>query len=89
MIVYGESQKALGRNPGGFFAPEEGDWMMTQTEKSKYENTEVLRQILNELRGKKFRLDCGHHVTLGHFLGNDITIINGKKHRIICSQCSY
>ena len=63
---------------------------MTREQKAKYENTDRLRLILRQLKGKKFRLDCGHHVTFGCNLGNDITIYNdSKKLKIICSQCSY
>ena len=64
---------------------------MTKAEKAIYEDADELRRLLYEvLAGKKFRLDCGHHVTFGHFLGNDITIYNGnKKFTIICSQCVY
>jgi len=58
-------------------------------EEQDYEDVEELRKLLSELKGRKFLLDCGHKVTFGHFLGNNITIMNGRKHRIICSQCSY
>ena len=50
---------------------------MTKEQKRQYEEPEVLREILKRmLAGKKFRLDCGHHVSFGHFLGNNITIYN-------------
>lgn len=62
---------------------------MTREEKKKYQDTEELRTILVRLKGKKFLFDCGHHITFGHFLGNDITIHNGKGLEIICSQCGY
>ena len=62
---------------------------MTNQQKEVYEDTEVLKQIIKNLKGRKFRLDCGHHVTFGYFIGNDITIFNGKTPKIICSQCSY
>lgn len=62
---------------------------MTKEKEKEYLDTEEPRRILVQLKGKKFRLDCGHHVTFGHFLGNDITIHNGKEPRIICSQCGY
>ena len=52
---------------------------MTKQEQEVYQDTEVLRHIIDNLKGRKFRLDCGHHVTFGHFLGNDITIRNGKE----------
>ena len=63
---------------------------MTNVEKTKYEETELLRNILERtLAGKKFKLDCGHHVTFLEVLGNDITIYNGKKLKIICSLCGH
>jgi hypothetical protein len=63
---------------------------MTKEKKSLYHGTDELRAILNKtLNGKKFRLDCGHHITWNTYLGNDITIYNGKKLKIICSQCGY
>ena len=62
---------------------------MTKEQEKEYEETEALRKIICELKGKKFRLDCGHHVTFGHFLGNDITIQNGPRPQIICTLCSY
>jgi len=61
---------------------------MTQAEKEKYQDTDVLREIFIQLKGMKFRLDC-HHVTFGHNLGNNITIYNNKKPEIICSCCGY
>jgi hypothetical protein len=62
---------------------------MTKEKKAAYEETETLKQFIQGLRGKKFRLDCGHHVTFGHSLGNAITIYNGKHPTIICSQCGH
>ena len=63
---------------------------MTKEEKERYDGPELLRDILiRTLNGRKFQLDCGHHVTFGTNLGNDITIRNGKKYKIICSQCGY
>jgi hypothetical protein len=63
---------------------------MTKEDKAKYGEPELLRDILiRVLAGKKFRLDCGHHVTFGHNLGTDVTVYNGKKLKIICSQCGY
>lgn len=63
---------------------------MTKKAEAKYEESESLRKILEQtLTGRKFRLDCGHHVTFGHNLGNDITIYNGKQLRIVCSLCGY
>jgi len=63
---------------------------MTKRQEGQYEDTEVLREILlKTLRGRKFRLDCGHHVTFGHNLGANVIIYNGKRVEIICSQCGY
>ena len=62
---------------------------MTQTEKAQYRPVEELKAVIAKLKGQKYRLDCGHHVTFGHFLGNDITILNGKEPRIICTLCGY
>jgi ribosomal protein L33 len=62
---------------------------MTRAKKEKYQDTEALREALLRLEEQKFRLDCGHHVTFGCFLGNDLTILNGKKLKLICSQCGY
>ena len=63
---------------------------MTKEQEKEYQDTDILREILlDTLQGMKFRLDCGHHVTFGHYLGNDITIYNGKAFKIICSQCGY
>lgn len=56
---------------------------------NEYEGTESLREIIKNLKGKKYQLDCGHHVTFGYFLGQDITIQNGKEPKIICTQCGY
>ena len=63
---------------------------MTKEEKSRYHEPEMLRDILRRvLLGRKFMLDCGHHVSFGHSLGNDITIINGKTFKIVCSLCGH
>jgi hypothetical protein len=67
-----------------------GGGTMTKEEKSRYSEPEALRDILKRvLSGRKFMLDCGHHVSFGHFLGNDITILNGKEPKIICSLCGH
>ena len=64
--------------------------VMTNKQKGNYEDTKTLREILRQLKGRKFKLDCGHHVTFGHNLGNDVTIYNDNtKPKIICSQCGY
>lgn len=61
---------------------------MTSDQKQAYKEPQVLRDVLQRtLAGLKFRLDCGHHVTFLEVLGNDVTIRNGKKLKIICAQC--
>jgi hypothetical protein len=63
---------------------------MMKEQARKYEDPEMLRDILKRvLSGRKFRLDCGHYTTLFHHLGNDITILNGKEPKIICSLCGH
>lgn len=63
---------------------------MTNEEKSRYGEPEALRDILiRVLSGQKYRLDCGHHVSFFGHLGNDITILNGKEPKIICSLCGH
>lgn len=62
---------------------------MTQDEKAKYQSADALREIFVKIKGKKFRLDCGHHVTIGHNLANDLIIYNNKKPTIICTYCGY
>ena len=63
---------------------------MTKEQRAKYDGPEELRDILKRvLGGRRFLLDCGHHVSFFHHLGNDITIYNGKELKIICSQCGY
>jgi hypothetical protein len=63
---------------------------VTKEEKARYDEPEQLGDILKRvLEGRKFRLHCGHHVTFGTNLGNDVTIRNGKEYKIICSQCGY
>jgi len=62
---------------------------MTKEQLQSYQESEKLRDIIKQLKGKKFKLDCGHHVTFGYFLGSDITIRNGSNPQIICSECGY
>ena len=61
---------------------------MTNEQKEICRDTDKLRQLLKQLNGKKLQLDFGH-VTFGHCLGNDTTIYNGNRFKIICSQCGY
>lgn len=62
---------------------------MTRHQKLKYQEPDQLRKFFKRLRGQKFTLDCGHHVTFGYYLGNDIMIRNGKDPEIICWSCAY
>ena len=62
---------------------------MTKQQKEAYQDVAALKKIIQQLKGKKFRLDCGHHITFGSCLGNDITIRNGKIPEITCSLCGY
>ena len=63
---------------------------MTKEEKQEYAEADELRKILLEtLGGEKYRLDCGHHITFGHPLGNNLIILNGTKLELICTHCGY
>jgi len=62
---------------------------MTKKKQQLYQETDELRTIIKKMKGMKFRLDCGHHVTFGFYLGNNIIIQNGKEPQIICSECGY
>ena len=63
---------------------------MTKEQKAKYDGPEQLKEILKRvLDGRKFLLDCGHHASFFHNLGNDITVINGREFKIICSLCGH
>ena len=63
---------------------------MTKLQKQAYAEPEALRDILKRvLGGKKFRLQCGHHITFNSTLGNDLTVRNGKELTVICAQCGY
>jgi len=62
---------------------------MTKQKKEAYQDVEALKKIIQGLDGKKFKLHCGHHISFGYHLGNDITIRNGKNPVITCSLCGY
>ncbi len=64
---------------------------MTRHQREQYQEPEVLKDILmRTLKGMKFRLDCGHHITFFHPLANNMTLYNSNKDiKIICSQCGY
>ena len=52
----------------------------------EYEDVAKLKQLITK---SKYKLDCGHHVTFNHNLGNNIAILNGKELKIICTLCLY
>jgi len=61
---------------------------MKKKEKAKYAEPEVLASILyRELKGRKFRLSCGHFVTFNETLGNSLVVMNGKRLSIVCLDC--
>ena len=63
---------------------------MNKEQKKQYQGPEVLKEILHrELYGKKFLLQCGHHITFCTTLGNDHTVKNGKELSVICAECGY
>jgi hypothetical protein len=62
---------------------------MTKQKRENYRSVEDLRGVFKSLKGEKFTLDCGHHVTFGHFLGNNLVLLNGKEPKIICTECGY
>ena len=63
---------------------------MTRKQKEQYRSPEELRALLwQTLAGKKYFLDCGHAITFGQYLGNDLTVRNGKNFTVICAQCGY
>lgn len=62
---------------------------MTRQQQQFYQDNKPVKDLIKSLKGRKFKLDCGHHVTFGHHLGNDITIFNGKNPKIICSLCGH
>ena len=51
-----------------------------------YEDCKKLKELI---KGGKYRLNCGHHATLNHNLGNNIAVLNGKELKIICTLCLY
>ena len=65
---------------------------MTLSEKAKYRNCDELKEIFKQLKGRKFKLDCGHHTTLLHNLANDIVVYHSSSAgsvRIECTLCSH
>lgn len=63
---------------------------MTKEQEGLYQDADELKEILiKALKGRRFKLECGHHITFGHHLGNDLTLYNGKVFTVICSQCGY
>ncbi len=74
-------KKESGSNPEAFESTP-----ATDDPTSAYEDIEKLKSLI---KNGKYLLDCGHHVTLNHNLGNNIAILNGKELRIICTLCLY
>ena len=62
---------------------------MNKPAKGVYEDPNILRVLINRFKYRKFILDCGHKVTFGYHLGNDVTVINGKDPGVICSLCGH
>jgi len=60
---------------------------MEKERKVQSGDLESLKEILIGLKDLKFTLDCGHQVTFGYFLGNDIIVRNGKVPEITCLEC--
>ncbi len=56
--------------------------------KKDYHSINKLKEALLRT-DRKFILDCGHKVTLGEFLSNNIVIIQQGKNdlRIECTEC--
>jgi len=73
--------------PSSNYSRDGQDLTKESSRKNEYADAEKLRNFLSQLQGKKFMLDCGHRVTFGFYLGNDIIIRNGKVMKIICSDC--
>ena len=65
---------------------EEKEFKPMEDAEAGYEDVETLKRLIKK---GKYRLDCGHHVTLNHNLGNNIAILNGKELKIICTLCLY
>lgn len=57
---------------------------------TKYQDSHILKDLV---RGRKFRLDCGHYATVGHHSGLNIVIINTSKNNdgenleVVCTGC--
>jgi DNA repair protein RadC len=60
-----------------------------KTKKNEYACAKDLRRSLRNRSGKELILYCGHSASLGQFIGNNVTILNGAKLKIICAQCGY
>jgi hypothetical protein len=64
---------------------------MTKQQRQSYANSGALSEILQRtLAGRKFRLDCGHHITIGHQFSNGLVIRgNGinQPMTVICADC--
>jgi hypothetical protein len=49
-------------------------------------DTGVVRRVLLRLKATRFGFECGQHA-FGHFLGDDIRILNGKNSKLSYCQC--
>ncbi len=56
---------------------------MTKEQNEIYQDPEKLRQLLKQLKDKKFQLEGGLYVTFGHPLVNNITIYCGHRFKVI------
>lgn len=74
-----------GVKPGGFFVL--GDNEMTKAEKYQHKSMESVGELLRMLNKEQFVLDCGHHVTFGQVICNDIKVHKNVELHVICSQC--
>ena len=52
------------------------------------QTTEDLARLIS---GLKFKLDCGHHCTIGHNFSNTLIIhsLGGGKIKTLCHDCGY
>lgn len=63
---------------------------MTKAQRHKYvQNSEDLIAIFNSSIGKKYKLDCGHHLSIrpGCHLTNNFLVMQDTR-KVICSLCA-
>lgn len=65
---------------------------MTKKQKQTYAKAGALSDILQRtLAGRKFQLDCGHLISVGHQFSNDLVIKGNGKNQpltLLCSDCA-